>query len=319
MKPIILTFFFSLIGCFSLQAQTKTYKNEIGFQSDNDSYLAQGSDRYYTNGLLFFFNHALDQSKHHPSKIHKRILGFEIGQKMYNPQSGSIPDTRYIDRPFTGYLFATGSLSLLYTSESTLKLSAQLGTVGPHALGEEAQNLMHNIFGFYPLNGWQYQLKNEVSLNLSADYSRLLARRKNIDLSLNTYGHLGNAFSGAGAGLMLRAGNFNQFFQSSSSSSTISNGSGSISAFHDHEFFFYAKPVINYVAYDATIEGGLFRADKGPFVFEQKKLVFSQQIGVTYAKNRWTIDAHAIFKTKEIQHSARAHQWGSVNLRYRFN
>ncbi|RZK73710.1 MAG: lipid A deacylase LpxR family protein, partial [Pedobacter sp.] len=33
----------------------QTYKNEFGFKSDNDSYLAQGSDRYYTNGLFINF------------------------------------------------------------------------------------------------------------------------------------------------------------------------------------------------------------------------------------------------------------------------
>lgn len=319
MKLSILPILLCMISLNTVQAQTKSYKNEFGLRSDNDSYLAQGSDRYYTNGLFLSFRHALNQNKLNGSKIHKKILGFEIGQKMYNAQSGYLPDARYIDRPFTAYLYTEGSLNLLYTSESALKLSTQLGVVGPAALGEESQNIIHDTFAFYPLNGWQYQLKNEVSLNVAAEYSRLITRGKSIDLAANAYGHLGNAFTGAGVGLLLRAGNFNQFFQSASTESTINNGSATTETLHDYEFFFYARPIINYVGYDATIEGGLFRSDKGLFIFDQKKIVFSQQVGVTYAKNRWTIDLHAIFKTKEVVSPAKAHQWGSAGLQYRFN
>lgn len=319
MKFSILPIFICMIILNAVQAQTNNYKNEFGLRSDNDSYLAQGSDRYYTNGLILSFRHALEQNEVHGSKIHKKIIGFEIGQKIFNAQSGYLPDTRYIDRPFTAYLFAEGSLNLLYASEGTLKLSTQIGVIGPAALGQEAQNIIHDTFGFYTLNGWQYQLKNEAILNLAAEYSRLIIRGKHIDLAANAYGHLGNAFTGAGAGVLLRAGNFNQFFQSASTESTINNGSETSKILHDHEFFFYARPIINYVGYDATIEGGLFRSDKGPFIFDQKKIVFSQQIGFTYAKNRWTFDLHAIFKTKEVVSTAKSHQWGSVGLQYRFN
>ncbi|MGV8878809.1 MAG: lipid A deacylase LpxR family protein [Sphingobacteriaceae bacterium] len=319
MKYRIIPIIICLFSLNTVQAQTKSYKNEFGLRSDNDSYLAQGSDRYYTNGLFLSFRHALDQNKLNGSKIHKKILGFEIGQRMYNAQSGYLPDSRYIDRPFTAYLFAESSLTLLYTSESTLKLNTQIGVIGPAALGQEAQNVIHDTFGFYTLNGWQYQLKNEVSLNLAAEYSHLITRGKSIDLAANAYGHLGNAFTGAGVGLLLRAGNFNQFFQSASTESIVNNRLETTRTLHDYEFFFYGRPIINYVGYDATIEGGLFRSDKGPFIFDQKKLVLSQQVGVTYAKNRWTIDANAIFKTKEVESQAKAHQWASVGLKYRFN
>jgi hypothetical protein len=73
------------------------------------------------------------------------------------------------------------------------------------------------------------------------------------------------------------------------------------------------------VAYDATVEGGLFREDKGPVTFDVKPLVFSQQIGGMYSKNRWTIDFSLVFKSTEIKSQAKAHQYGSAALYYRFN
>ena len=77
--------------------------------------------------------------------------------------------------------------------------------------------------------------------------------------------------------------------------------------------------MLNYVIYDATIQGGLFNKDKGPIVFDAKPLVFSQQIGATYSKNRITADFSILFKTKEVKSSAKPHQYGSIALFYRFN
>ncbi|WP_448635662.1 lipid A-modifier LpxR family protein [Pedobacter panaciterrae] len=59
-KSILL---FSILSILTFSASAQTFKNEFGFKSDNDSYLAQGSDRYYTNGLFINYRRAMDQSK----------------------------------------------------------------------------------------------------------------------------------------------------------------------------------------------------------------------------------------------------------------
>lgn len=81
--------------------------------------------------------------------------------------------------------------------------------------------------------------------------------------------------------------------------------------------FFYAKPQLNVVAYDATIEGSMFN-NNSPVTFSQKPVVFAQQLGIDYSVDRFTADFGVIFKTKEIKSTARAHQWGSVTVSYRF-
>ena len=68
-----------------LFAQNRT--QEFGFQSDNDSFLAQGSDRYYTNGLFVFYRRGMDFKN---PKLANKVIGFEVGQKIFNPLSGSI-------------------------------------------------------------------------------------------------------------------------------------------------------------------------------------------------------------------------------------
>ena len=321
MKKIILLFTIILnFSWFSLEAQTTNYKSEFGFRSENDSYLAGGKDRYYTNGLALNFRTALNEMKFKNKNLNKMILEMEAGQKIFNPQSGSISNSIYVDRPFAGYLYGGVSLNFLFQSENNLKLSLNGGTIGPASLAKEAQELMHKVIGFYEIDGWQWQINNELAINASAEYNYLINRFANekVDFTVNSYINVGNTFSGSGIGLTFRSGAINPLFKSATSQSRISN-SAIQKEFTEKEFFFYAKPMLNYVIYDATIQGGLFNKDKGPIVFDAKPLVFSQLIGATYSKNRITADFSILFKTKEVKSSAKPHQYGSIALFYRFN
>ena len=59
MKLRLLVLLLWLCGALTVAAQNKVYKNEVGLQSDNDGFLGQGSDRYYTAGNFIYFRHAL--------------------------------------------------------------------------------------------------------------------------------------------------------------------------------------------------------------------------------------------------------------------
>jgi lipid A 3-O-deacylase len=317
---ITLAFLFIAAGVFA----QKTYTNEIGIQTDNDSYLLQGSDRYYTDGYYMYFRHALstDSSK----TMQNKVLGFEFGQKIFNPQSGSIAnaegvdDPQYVDRPFAAYLYVGSTLNLLYKNESSLKLSAQLGIVGPSALGKQIQDWVHDNFGFYHPSGWEYQIANDPELNLSAEYKRLLARTGPFDATLDAYGNLGNGFSGAGFGPIFRLGNFNQLFNSVTTQSTVTKNT-SIAPLHKNEIFFYYKPMLNYVAYDATIQGSLFRKrspDSEEITLDKEPFIFSNQLGVAFTANRFEFDIAAIFQTKTDKEMQLSEQWGTITGLYRF-
>lgn len=300
-------------------SQQKYYKNEFGFRSDNDAYLAGGQDRYYTNGLFISFKSATDQRKLRQN-INKKIWQAEIGQKIYNPQSGYIPDISYADRPFAGYLYTGGSLQWMYNAEHVLKVSLQIGTIGPASLARAGQELLHNTVGFYELQGWETQVNNEFGMNTSINYQHFLHRSasQKADFAIKSYVNIGNTFTAAGAGILFRTGLINQFYNSVSNGGGISNNPA-IPKLTETEFYFYAEPSVNLVAYDATIQGGLFRDDKGPVVYDAKPVVFSHELGAMFAKKRWTVNLSLVFKSREVQSSARAHEYGSVCVYYRFN
>jgi lipid A 3-O-deacylase len=303
---------------YSTFAFSQEFKNEFGFKSDNDAYLFYGQDRYYTNGLFVYFRHAIPQTQL-GEKLEKLTYEISAGQKMYNPISGYRPDPTTQDRPFAGYLYAGGNVSLLYKKERVLKAGIEIGTIGPDALGKEAQELLHDLVGFYTIDGWQYQIKNELAVNLTAQYTQLLHRsaKNNLDFSFDGYANVGTTFSGAGAGILFRAGKVNQLFNSITANALIGNQSKTAKLV-SHELFFYAKPQLNFIAHDATIQGSMFNNDS-PVTFGAKNIVFAQQIGFNYSTPRFTIDYSLVFKSKEIESMAKAHQYGSIAMFYRFN
>ncbi len=313
-KYIINCLFLVLSG-FSGFAQE--FKNEFGFKTDNDAYLFTTQDRYYTNGLFINYRHATNQQKL-GKQLEKVVYEISAGQRMYNPISGQSPNPQVHDRPFAAYLYVGGNVSIFSKKESVLKIGAELGTVGPDALGEDVQKTLHKIVGFYEIKGWEYQIANELTVNLSAQYNRLLHRSETniIDFSFEGYANVGTTFNGAGAGVLFRAGRINQLFNSASTNSVISNHRKTEKLVKS-EFFFYAKPQLNYVAYDATVSGSLFN-DESPITFGTKPLVFAQQVGFNYSSNRFTVDYSLIFKSKEIKSTAKPHQFGSISMYYRF-
>ena len=298
-----------------LQGFSQNFKNEFGFRSDNDSFLGYGQDRYYTNGLFISFRHALNQ-KNLKETIAKKLWEVEAGQYMYNPLTGMISQKSQVDRPFAAYLYAGGKLTWFLKDEQIFEAALNVGTIGPNALGEDVQKGLHNAIGFYPIKGWEYQVGNEIGFNASLRYSRLLTRAQHNDLSLSSYVNAGNTFSGVGAGVLYRTGRLNKLYNSVSTNSRISNSLND--TLPAKELFFFTRPLLNFVAYDATIQGGLFSDNTEEVIFKPNRLIYSQEFGINYAVKRWTLNFSVTFKSRDVKTQDKPHQYGSAMIYYRF-
>lgn len=303
----------------------QTHSREIGVETDDDSYLGQASDRYYTAGTFIYYRQGLKTEAN--QKLQNKVLGFELGQKLFTPHTGNInyfgfDNPLYIDRPFAAYLYIGSTLNLLYKNESNLKLSAQIGIVGPGAFGRQTQQGIHDLFGLYHPSGWEYQVDNDPELNLSAEYNRLLARVSWIDVSLSGYANLGNGFTGAGIGPLFRLGDFNQLFNSLSTQSTAIN-LRNFTPLHSRELFFYYKPELNAVVYDATVQGSLFgtrNPNSREVTLSPEPFVFSNQLGLGYSGKRIVLDLGVIIHTRDVKEMIHStHQWGTITMLYRFH
>ena len=315
-KKLLFLFLVILISASAVFSQE--FKNEFGFKSDNDAYLWYGQDRYYTNGLFIHYRRALDQQKL-KGNLEKVTYEISAGQKMYNAISGYRPNPATHDRPFAAYLYGGVTTSLFYKNESLLKVGVELGALGADAKGQEVQDFLHSVVGFYKVQGWDYQIANELSANASVQFAKLLHRSSDnaVDFTLDSYANVGTTYNGAGLGIVFRAGNINQLFNSAHYNASIGNKSKT-DKLKRKEIYFYAKPQLNYVAYDATVQGSLFN-NISPITFDVKPLVFAQTLGFKYSSPRFTLDYSLIFQTKEIKSTAKPHQYGSISMHYRFN
>jgi lipid A 3-O-deacylase len=50
-----------------------------------------------------------------------------------------------------------------------------------------------------------------------------------------------------------------------------------------------------------------------------RHFIFSNEVGANYVSGRFVYGLAAVFNTKDVKYQAKAHQWGSVTLLYRFN
>lgn len=318
MKPllfrVILILIFSFLSIKTLYAQE--YRNQFSVQGDNDQYINPYHDRYYTDGTIITFTHAAHCTD--TGNLVKKIVEYQLGQQLYNPSTAHIYKPSLFDRPFTGYLFGSVAFNWLYKDESALKFTAQLGTIGPNSLGEPIQTWFHHFFKLYPVGPWyKYGIqKSELGLNLNLDYKKLMYRNDGnwFDISIDPDAQLGNTFTYVNAGMQLRLGNLGKFFDSEITNSHVSSTNKGT---QKHEFYIFAEPQFSYVAYNATIEGGLFTHETGP-TFGIYHIVYIQQLGLQYASSRWSASYTAFIKTREVKSTALGDQWASVNIAYRF-
>ncbi len=299
-------------------SKSSNFRNEFGFQSDNDAYLFQGQDQYYTNGLFISYKQAIHPKNFKTAKLDNKIWDLEIAQLMFNPKSGYAPDPTKHDRPFAASLFASYALSNFYTNHSLFKWTIQGGTIGPKALGKEAQELLHQTAGFYEVKGWEYQIENAWLAQLKFDYFKEFTSLSHpkFNWGLGSAINLGTIHNNLNFHLLFRFGRIQALSQSSFFSSHLKHKDSPSSRLL--ESFFYLKPQLNFIATDATLQGNLFD-NNSRITFKPQAWVTSAQIGYQFMVKRFRFDYHMIFNSKEVKSSALSHQYASVGIYYQFN
>ncbi|MEO8822412.1 MAG: lipid A deacylase LpxR family protein [Ginsengibacter sp.] len=311
----------ALIFFSSSEAQHSTsgiYSKQLSITTENDYYLFQGKDGYYTNGVII--NYSKIQ---HPVKARfiKQVDHFEIGQKIFTGFSRKIYDVSEIDRPVAGYLYAKFSRSGFLTHNRLFQWGVSLGTIGKAALGEQMQNSFHKLINVDPSMWgwiWDYQLKTEPGINVHGLYAKGLVEAKTSFFQLTpvTNATLGTSFTNISQGLFFQLGKVKPLDESAYWNASVEENQ--VSPNKKSELFFYYLPEIKFQLYNAAIQGGLFREDKGPITSTVKPFVFTQQLGALYSFERYTLRLGIVFETKEARTQHFDQMYGSIQGSYRF-
>jgi lipid A 3-O-deacylase len=293
--------FWTFLGWFLAAAawgQCNTAANGFGaiqFQWDNDSFVPDNpTDRDYTNGLRLAFTRNTCESPDPPRWTEKLVetwcrtgvcggeehqidVGFAIGQSIYTPSRYDTSRPQPNDRPYAGHLFASLLLQATHRDPDADDLERvqttfemQLGLVGPHAYGEQAQNGWHRLLDEREAKGWDNQLEDEPTLNLNLLWRRKLGGR-HLDLVPHWGLALGTVSTHANLGATLRIGTDLSRLPHFGLPQVRRNKSGWR---FDATAFLAADA--RYVAHNIFLDGGVFeklegwRIDPESFVYDLK-------------------------------------------------
>ena len=300
---------------FAQQDQKKIFNKEFSLVSDDDAYLLQRRDKYYTAGTFFTINIAKEKNGL------KKMDSYELGQMLYTPLKPINPSNNVIDRPFCGFLYLKFSESFFTKKDAIINYGIAIGTLGNASLAEATQTTVHRVFGLYHFTGWQYQIGNSAELNGSFNYAQTLLSDKEYpffkivpSLQLN----IGTTFTNAKFGNYFCIGAFEKNSNSALFNSGINQKKSTIK--RNYELFFYFYPQLIVQGYNATVQGCMF-GDSNPYAVTSliNTIMYQQTLGFVYAKNRWSTKIEFVYQTKECASQSITQHYGSLKLAYRFN
>jgi len=310
------TFLFFSCLLSGLVFSQNQHSKSFGFISDNDVYVSATQDQYYSNGLTLQYQFL---SKITSEKLVKKIYTVQLGHYLYTPFRAFVPDVANQDRPFAGYLFADFGITKFYKNESSFKMTYQLGILGPSAQADQIQIWYHRTFGLPHIAGWAYQIQDQLGANVNLSYIKNVAYTSNKQLDFNAFAEakVGTIFDELTLGFVSRIGfkTLNPIYNSVLFNSNIGNEK---TAHPIKEVYFFVKPQLSYVAYNATIQGSLFN-DNSPLTFDSKPIKASVQLGLKWASKRFNYGYSITYLSKAVDNNrVKKHKYGTITMIYKF-
>lgn len=301
-------------------------RGTLSFVLENDLFV--DTDRHYTNGVRLSW---LTAPGDEPDWIQDAAgalpmfaeandirVEFALGQSMFTPNDTRrvVPDPA--DRPYAGWLY--GNVGVVAETGRRLdQLALGIGVVGPLSLAEQTQKLVHDIRGFRKPKGWDSQLKNEPTVQLTWQTSwRALASGPFLGFQVDATPHgglaIGNVFDHVNAGLTVRLG---QYLPDDFGPPRVEPSLPGSGFFKSDGFGWYLFAGVDgrAVARNMFLDGNTFR--DGPEV-DKKHFVGDLQLGIAMVIEGVRIAYTHVLRTKEFDRQNRPDRFGAVSISTKF-
>jgi lipid A 3-O-deacylase len=316
--------------------RTNPYENYLSFSYENDL-IGDGNDKYYTNGVRMTYYNIDTDLPDFMLRWADAIPGFDLndatstfftlGQNMYTPSDITKATPQKGDRPYAAWLYGSAGLSTT-TEDHVDELELTLGVVGPEALGEQIQKMIHTHVTDSPTpKGWANQLDTEPGVILS--WQRRWPRGPNGDWHLDFWDFrlnaepninvaLGNIYTYAGTGLMFTFGPYQDTLQDTPPRvKPAMSGSGYFDVPDQNwSWYLFAGVDGRAVARNIFLDGNTFDNDS-PNV-DKKILVGDAMAGIAFTLYDYRLSYTANYRTKEFDGQPDDTFFGSITLTTRF-
>jgi len=317
------------LSAFPAHAQDDDGLPEGTFSVNIENDLFYDADRHYTNGVRFAW--VPDQRRPVPewAREFAQLMpwfpddgtiryGYAFGQSMFTPSDITIVDPPRGERPYAGWLY--GSIGLgIETGRVVDQFGLTIGVVGPAALARQTQTWVHKQIGSKKPRGWDTQLKNELGVVATWQRTwrgiastRLLGRE--LDLGAHVGGALGNVFTYANGGLMLRYGpNLPDDYGPSRIQPGLP-GSGDFAPPRDFRWYAFAGIEARAVARNIFLDGNTFRDSRS---VDKRKLVGDLQFGLVLDWRDVRVSYTHVVRSKEFHGQKNSDVFGALTFAFR--
>ncbi|WP_394330283.1 lipid A-modifier LpxR family protein [Roseivirga echinicomitans] len=299
----------SLLFYFPVLGQSDYRRAEFSLTTENDVYLMNRDDEYYSNGFLFHYRYVPNKPD---SLNNKEIIDIELTHKFYTPNDLLFDEISELDRPYAGLLYAGVSKSIFKRPQSRFKYGLVLGTTGKASGAEVLQKWYHNAVGFKQPRGWQHQIKTALVLNATAEYNRQFwLVPKSMAFISSSSVSLGTGHSNIAQNFDFRMGILNALNKSPFVNAMIGEKNQDLEKL-GYVVFGYG---VSYVLHDITVSGSLFNNDS-PHTGRQMPWVSTFRAGWATGNEKTTFKIMYHWLSKDVQ-TARNDSYISFSFDFR--
>lgn len=246
---------------------------------------------------------------------------YAVGQKIFTPQDTQRRTLIIDDRPYAGWLYGSANLMSRYVNEPSLQvgniLGLTIGIVGPSSQAEDIQRGFHDLIGVDKPNGWDNQLKDEPGVLLTYtrrwQYFHDLGGGLEFETAPHLVGALGNIYTYAGGGMMVRLG---QGLRNDIAPPNIRPGFPGVPYIRPSEkanWYFFAGVEGRAMARNIFLDGNTFRdshsVDKKPFVADV-------QFGFAFHMYNMRFALSNVWRSREFEGQDEKVQFGAINVSF---
>jgi len=332
------TYLLRLFFCgviFLAQAEAATPPADVkkgGFfsiQFENDLW-GSGEDQFYSHGTEFSYLSLTEppgwltrfgQSLPFFHMGDVNAVQYSVGQKIFTPQDTESRSLIADDRPYAGWLYGSANLLSRYVNEPNLQVGnifgITVGIVGPSSHAGDIQKGFHDLIGVDKPNGWDNQLKNELGILLTYtrrwQYFQKVGGGLEFETAPHLVGTLGNVYTYAGGGMMLRLGNG---LRNDIAPPNIRPGFPGVPYFRPSQkanWYFFAGVEGRAIARNIFLDGNSFSDSHS---VDKKPLVADVQFGFAVHFENARLAISNVWRSKEYEGQDENVQFGAINLSF---